>query len=98
MEVVTIRVQEQVAKDVSHLAQELRKTPAEVMRDLVTTGVKTEHLRLLLKRYEKKEISMRMLAAHLRLPVWRVQELLDKVSFPYSHADVQRDLRLIEMI
>ena len=96
MEVLTIRIQEEVAKELAHLAKDMKKTRAEVVRELMNKAVKTEHLNLLLQKYEKREITLRTLAAELNIPLWKAQDLLTTVSFPYGQKDIQQDLRIIE--
>lgn len=96
MEVVTIRVQENIAKGVAQLAKEMNKSRAEVIRELMNKAVQEEQLQLLLKKYENKEMTLRTLAKKLGLPLWKAHDLLAKIAFPYGKGDLQRDLRLIE--
>ncbi|HKZ42319.1 MAG TPA: hypothetical protein VJ044_15250 [Candidatus Hodarchaeales archaeon] len=53
------------------------------------------YIRLVLSKYEAKEITLRTLARALDISLWEVQELLNHV--PYEHQDLQRDLRLIAL-
>ncbi len=96
MEVLTIRIQEEVAKELTHLAKEMKKTQAEVVRELMNKAVKNEHLHLLLKKYENKEITLRTLASELKIPLWKAHDLLENITFPYKKEDIYQDLRLIE--
>ncbi|MBI5002467.1 hypothetical protein HZC31_03720 [Candidatus Woesearchaeota archaeon] len=98
MEVFTIRVQESVAKQIWFLSKELQKPQAEVIRELMSKAVKEERLQLLLKKYEEKEITLRTLAKELDIPLWKVQDLLQRITFPYGLEDVQRDLQILEGI
>lgn len=98
MEVLTIRIHEQIARALAHLAKEMNRTQAEVVRELMNKAVKEEHVNLLLKKYENKELTLRSLAAELDIPLWKAYDLLAQVSFPYGKEDLQRDLKLIEGI
>jgi antitoxin component of RelBE/YafQ-DinJ toxin-antitoxin module len=96
MEVLTIRIQEQVAKQLLRLAKEMKKPQAEVVRTLMNKAVQEEHLHFLLRKYEQKQITLRGLAKELGLPLWKVHDLLRSISFPYKQEDLQRDLQLVE--
>ncbi len=96
MEVMTIRIQEETARGISHLAKETKRPRAEMVRELMNKAVKAEHVNVLLKRYQYKEITLRTLAADLVIPLWKAEELVQQVSFPYTRDDQQQDLRLLE--
>ncbi len=98
MEVLTIRIQEHVAKQLSHLARDMKKPQAEVVRELMNKAVKEEHLQQLLKKYAQKEITLRTLAKEAELSLWKAQELLSRVEFPYGKEDLQRDLKILEAL
>lgn len=96
MEVFTIRVQENIAKQIAYLSKEENKPQAELIRELMNTAVKEKQLQVLLEKYEKKELTLRTLAKKLNIPLWKAQEFLGRITFPYGKEDLQRDLRLIE--
>lgn len=47
-----------------------------------------------LKKYEKREVSLRTVAKELRLPLWKVLDIVGEHR-PYGLADLQRDLKSI---
>ena len=98
MDVLTIRVQDYIAKAIDFLAKEKRQTRAEVARSLISKAAEEEEVNLYLKKYQNKEISIRELAKKLDMPYWKAYELTLKAEFPYKKEDLQRDLRLIEEI
>jgi len=98
MEVLTIRIHEQVARQLSHLAKEMNKPQAEVVRELMNRAVQNEHLESLLKKYKQKEITLRTFAKEAGISLWKAQELLSQSVFPYKKEDLQRDLKIIEAL
>ncbi len=96
MDVITIRVQEQVAKQLSSLVKALKKPQAEVVRELIGKAVREEHIQQLLQKYKQKEITLRTFAKEAQLPLWKVYELTSKVNLPYGKDDLQQDLRMLE--
>lgn len=96
MDVLTIRVQDNITKAIDRLTKERNKTRADVVRELMNKAVKEEEEELYLKKYAKKEISLRTLAKRLNVSLWKAYELTSKVDFPYGKEDLQRDLKLIK--
>lgn len=95
MDVITVRVQENVSRAIDFLAKESNKTRADLMRELMSKAVGEEEIKSYLEKYQKKEMTLRRLAKSLGLPLWKAYELAAKAEFPYSRADLQRDLKLI---
>jgi len=96
MDVLTIRVQDNITKSIDLLTKERNKTKADVVRELMNKAVKEEEEKLYLKKYANKEISLRTLAKKLNISLWKAHELASKVDFPYGKEDLQRDLKLIK--
>ena len=97
MNVITVRVQDNIAKAVEFLTKEKKKTKADVIRELIGQAIEEEQLKIYLQKYTNKEISIRKLAEKLGLPYWKAYELVTtKTELPYSDADLQRDLKLLE--
>lgn len=96
MDVLTIRVQDNITKAIDMLTKERNKTKADVVRELMNKVVKEEEEKLYLEKYAKKEISLRTLAKRLNVSLWKAYELASKVEFPYGKEDLQRDLKLIK--
>lgn len=95
MDVLTIRVQDNITKAIERLTKEKGKTRADVVRELMDKAVKREEEKLYLGKYAKREISLRTLAKRLNVSLWKAYELASKVEFPYGKGDLQRDLKLI---
>ena len=96
MDVITVRVQDKVSKAIDFLTKEKKKTKADLIREIMNKAVEEEEINTYLKKYQNKEMTLRKLAKKLNLPLWKAYELAAKVEFPYSRADLQRDLKLIE--
>ncbi len=95
MDVITVRVQDKVAKAIAFLTKEKNKTKADLIRELMSKAVEQEEAKVYLQKYQNKEITLRKLARNLDLPLWKAYELAAKTESPYSRADLQRDLKLI---
>jgi len=98
MDVITVRVQDKVSKAIDFLSKEKKKTKADLIRELMNKAVEEEETNAYLKKYQNKEITLRKFAKKLNLPVWKAYEIASTVEFPYSKADLQRDLKLLEGI
>ena len=95
MEVLTIRIQDNVKKAIERITKERNKTQADVVREIIDRAVRKEEESLYLEKYAKREISLRVLAKLLNIPFWKAYELSSKVEFPYGREDLQRDLKLL---
>ena len=95
MEVITVRVHDKIRKSIDFLTKEKNKTKADLIRELMGKAVEEEELNIYLKKYQNKELTLRMFAKKLDLPLWRAWEIISQVEFPYSKSDLQRDLRII---
>lgn len=95
MDVLTIRVQDNITKAIDRLTKEGGKTRADVVRELIDKAVKKEEEELYLNKYANREISLRTLAKRLNISFWKAYELSSRVDFPYKKEDLQRDLKLI---
>ena len=96
MDVITVRVQDKVSKAIDFLTKEKKKTKADLIRELMSKAVEEEELNTYVKKYQNKQITLRKFAKKLNIPLWKAYELASKAEFPYSKADLQRDLKLIE--
>ena len=96
MDVLTIRVQDNITKAIDRITKTSNKTKADVVRELIDKAVKREEEELYLDQYSKRDISLRTLAKKLNISLWKAHELASKVEFPYSKEDLQRDMKIVK--
>ena len=94
MGVVTVRLNDSISGFVDVLSGATNKSKSEVVRELLTKAVSEEKTSFWLKRYKKREITLRRVAKELGVPLWKVLELVGE-NQPYELSDLQRDLRAI---
>lgn len=97
MGVVTVRLNDKISGFVNILSNDTNKSKSEVVRELLTKAVAEEKISYWLKKYGRREVSLRTVAKELNLPLWKILEMVGEYQ-PYSIADVQRDLKSIENI
>ncbi len=94
MSVVTVRLNDNISGFVNVLSCATNRSKSEVVRELLSRAVNEEKATYWLKKYGKREITMRRVARELGIPLWKVVEMVGE-NQPYTMADLQSDFRAI---
>ncbi len=95
VEVLSVRVPKEVREWLEELAKLEGRDRAEIVRDILVSGVRERRVKIALKLYSEGKVTLWKAAELAGLSLWEIIEEMEKrgVELQYSLKELEEDLR-----